>query len=61
MLTNLPATADDVRALAASRAEAVQGWLVEQGKVPLERVFLLPPKTEADDKGKASRVDFSLR
>jgi hypothetical protein len=61
MLTNLPVTQEDVRALAASRAEVVQGWLVEQGKVPLERVFLLPAKTGADDKGKASRVDFSLR
>ena len=61
MLTNLPATPEDVRALALGRAEAVQGWLIEQGKVSPERVFLLPPKTEVDDKGKASRVDFSLR
>jgi hypothetical protein len=61
MLTNLPASPEDVRALAISRAEAVQGWLLEQGKVSPERVFLLPPKTEADDKGKASRADFSLR
>jgi hypothetical protein len=29
--------------------------------VPPERVFLLPPKVEADEKGKASRVDFSLK
>ena len=61
MLTNLPATDDDVKALAGRRAEAVQTWLLEQGKVPPERVFLLPPKVEADDKGKASRVDFSLK
>jgi outer membrane protein OmpA-like peptidoglycan-associated protein len=61
MLSNLPATDDDVKALAGRRAEAVQGWLVEQGKVPPERVFLLPPKVEADEKGKASRVDFSLK
>jgi hypothetical protein len=61
MLTNLPATADDIRDLATRRAEAVQGWLVEQGKVAPERVFLLPPKVEADDKGKASRADFSLK
>ncbi len=61
MLTNLPATDDDIAALAARRAEVVQGWLVEQGKVPPERVFLLPPKVEHDDKGKGSRADFSLR
>lgn len=61
MLTNLPATDDDMKALAARRAEAVQAWLVEQGKVPVERIFLLPPKTAADDKSKGNRVDFSLR
>jgi hypothetical protein len=61
MLTNLPVTDEDVKALAGRRAEAVQGWLVEQGKVPPERVFLLPSKVGADEKGKASRVDFSLK
>ncbi len=67
MLTNLPATAEDVQALAVRRAEAVQSWLVEQGKVPVARIFLLPPKVEVAksdaDKAKssASRVDFSLR
>ncbi|UCV27110.1 DUF748 domain-containing protein [Ferribacterium limneticum] len=61
MLANFPASDDDIKALATRRAEAVQGWLVEQGKVPPERVFLLPPKVERDDKGKGSRADFSLR
>jgi len=61
ILTNLPVSDDDVKALAERRAEAVQGWLVEQGKVPPERVFLLPSKVGADEKGKASRVDFSLK
>ena len=61
MLTNLPASDDDVRALAVRRAETVQGWLVDSGKVPVERIFLLPAKIEADTKAKASRVDFSLR
>lgn len=66
MLTNFPATDDDLKALATRRAEVVQAWLVEQGKVPPERIFLLPPKVEAGDKdknggGKASRADFSLK
>jgi hypothetical protein len=66
MLTNFPASDDDLRALATRRAETVQAWLVEQGKVPPERIFLLPPKVEADDKdknggAKASRADFSLK
>lgn len=61
MLTNTQVSAEDVRALAIRRAETAQLWLVEQGKVAAERVFLLPPKIEVDPKGKASRVDFSLR
>jgi len=61
LLANTPSTADDLQRLANRRAEVVQSWLVEQGKIPSERLFLLSPKVEADDKGKASRVDFSLR
>jgi hypothetical protein len=61
MLANLPASDEDIKTLANRRAEAVQSWLVEQGKVPPERVFLLPPKVEHDDRGKGGRADFSLR
>ena len=61
MLTNLPASDENVRELALLRAENVQAWLIEQGKVPAARIFLVPPKIGPDDKGKASRVDFSLR
>ncbi len=58
----------DVRALAQERANQVKTWLVESGKVPVERVFVLAPKL-GEDKDKsdakaatsASRVDFSLR
>lgn len=63
MLANLPATDDDVVQLAKRRAENVQVWLIEQGKVAPERLFLVPPKADGDAeaKGKGSRVDFSLR
>ncbi|WP_428827671.1 DUF748 domain-containing protein [Azonexus sp. IMCC34842] len=61
MLANLPATDDDVRQLAQRRAENVQVWLIEQGKVAAERLFIVPPKVEPDEKGKSSRVDFSLK
>lgn len=63
MLANLPVTDEDVRALAIRRAEAVQSWLVVQGKVGPERLFLLPAKvsSEREAKASASRVDFSLR
>ncbi|MGE5470858.1 MAG: DUF748 domain-containing protein [Bacteroidota bacterium] len=61
MLAHLPVTEDDIKALAARRAEAVQGWLVDSGKVPVERIFLLPVNTTPDDKASGNRVDFSLR
>ena len=61
MLTNARAADEDIRQLAKQRAENVQGWLIEQGKVLPERIFLLPPKAEADEKAKATRADFSLR
>ena len=61
MLTNLPATDEDVQQLALRRAENVQSWLIDEGKVPPERMFLVEPKAEASDKDKGSRVDFSLR
>lgn len=61
MLANLPATDDDIHQLAKRRAENVQVWLVEQGMISPERLFLVPPKAGADEKAKGSRVDFSLR
>lgn len=61
LLANLATADEDVRQLAQRRGEVVQAWLVEQGKIPMERVFLLPPKVGADAKASPSRVDFSLR
>ena len=61
MLANTPVTDEDVQQLALRRAENVQSWLIDEGKVPAERIFLVEPKTEAGEKGKGSRVDFSLR
>ncbi|MCX9157678.1 DUF748 domain-containing protein [Niveibacterium sp. 24ML] len=65
---NAKVGAEDVRTLAIARANRVQNWLVELGKVSADRVFLLAPKL-GDDKDKsdakgatsASRVDFTLR
>jgi hypothetical protein len=61
MMTNLPASDDDVRQLATRRGERVQTWLIEQGKVPGDRIFLLPAKVAPGDKVSGSRADFSLR
>ncbi len=60
------ATVGDVelKALADRRASAVKSYLEEQGKIPNARLFLVAPKLTADgisDKGKPSRVDFSVQ
>ena len=64
-LANLSVGDDELRALATRRAQVVQGWLVEQGQVPLSRIFLLPVKlgTAAPGGGEVgqNRVIFSLR
>ena len=59
MLANTAVSDEDVRNLARRRAENVQVWLIEQGKVAPERLFLVPPK--AGEAVPGARVDFSLR
>jgi outer membrane protein OmpA-like peptidoglycan-associated protein len=65
MLANLSVGEDELRALATRRAQVVQGWLVEQGQVPLGRIFLLPIQITAAAPGGTDtghhRVNFSLR
>ena len=65
LLANQSVSDEDMRTLAARRGQAAQTWLVEQGQVPLSRIFLLPVKIEAaagspPGSGR-NRVDFSLR
>lgn len=63
MLANISAGDSEMRELAESRAMAARDWLVEQGGVPGDRVFVLDSKIEAEAGGKksGSRVEFSLR
>lgn len=63
MLANINAGDSEMRDLAERRAVAARTWLVEQGAVPGDRVFVLEPKigAEADSKKSGSRVEFSLR
>ncbi|HKP66571.1 MAG TPA: DUF748 domain-containing protein, partial [Casimicrobiaceae bacterium] len=58
--------ADDgsLRDLANRRAQTVKEWLVDQGEIPAERVFVVAPKLTGEgieDKGAATRVDFSIK
>jgi hypothetical protein len=55
MLANLSIDEDDFIALGNRRAQVAKDWLVRQGQVPPERIFLVAPKS-----GAAGRVDFAL-
>lgn len=64
ILTHTAISDDDLRDLANRRALAVKNWLLKNGQIASERVFLVAPKLAAEevkDKGKVSRVDFSLK
>lgn len=59
-------TDDNLQALANRRAQSVKNWLVTEGKVPTERIFVLASKLGAsnmknDKAAPTSRVDFSLK
>ncbi|MCX8146632.1 MAG: DUF748 domain-containing protein [Azovibrio sp.] len=48
--------------LAARRGRLVRDWLVEQGQVPVERIFVMAPQVGTGDAANpANRVAFSLR
>jgi uncharacterized protein involved in outer membrane biogenesis len=66
MLQHVQVTDDDLRNLAARRAEAVRNRLLKSGDIAPDRLFITGSKTGAGDdkenaKAKASRVDFALR
>lgn len=62
ILANTAVSADDLNALAQQRALAARNWLVEQGGVPAERVFVLASKVEVPgEDGCGTCVRFSLR
>jgi uncharacterized protein involved in outer membrane biogenesis len=63
MLANINAGDSEMRDLAERRAVAARDWLVGQGAVPGDRVFVLEPKVEADadSKKSVSHAEFSLR
>lgn len=65
MLANAPAGEAELHELASHRGKAVADWLHEVGKIPRERIFLLPPKIVADGTGPKDaplgRVEFALK
>jgi hypothetical protein len=66
ILANSPISDDDLISLGNRRSQAVKEWLLTNGKVPPERLFILASKLGANGatnakKAVPSRVDFSLR
>lgn len=63
MLTHLEVGDEELRQLAARRANAVKDALLQAGKIEPERLFIVEPKglaPEKKDKVKDSRVDFKI-
>lgn len=64
MITHIEVTNDDLRQLAARRAQEARSAILQSGKIESSRVFILDPKTLAPEKRKDvkdSRADFKLR
>jgi uncharacterized protein involved in outer membrane biogenesis len=61
MLAHADVGADDLQRLANVRAQAAKEWLMAQGKVPAERLFINAPVVATPEKGKPTRADFGLR
>jgi len=67
MIANTEIDSDDLVALGNRRAQAVKEWLLKNGQVAGERVYILATKASAEEPAKGasgpgpSRVDFSLK
>jgi len=64
LLQNTPVGEEDLRDLGRRRSQRVEDWLLHQGQVAAERLFVLSPRIGEDGKettAKTSRVDFSLK
>lgn len=62
ILSHMEISDEQLQALAEQRANAARSWLIEQGGVASERIFVLGGKIESkhQDEAHGSRVEFSL-
>ncbi len=60
LATTVAVTPDDLRALAAARAQRVRDYLTNEGKIAADRLFLTQPK-EAQKENKGPRVFLTLQ
>jgi hypothetical protein len=64
MLEHASVGAEDLRRLANARAQAAKDWLLDRGKLPAERVFVVAPQLDAADTkdgGGPARVQFGVK
>jgi hypothetical protein len=62
LLAKLPVADDDLRQLAERRGRSVRNWLVDNGGVGVERVFVMVPRVDrADGSVTPGRAVFELR
>ena len=63
MLANIDAGEAEMQELAHQRADAARDWLIEQGGISGERIFVLQPQvsTETDREKSHTKAEFSLR
>lgn len=62
MLVNIVINDGDLKVLAENRAIAARNWLIENGEVPSERIFVVGVHEDgADEQKKGSRVEFLLK
>jgi hypothetical protein len=60
ILANTVIDDDDFLALGNRRAQAARDWLITNGQVSGERIFIVGAKSASGDKGSPSRADFAL-
>jgi hypothetical protein len=61
MLTNIQINDNDLAALAERRAQAARNWLIENGKIPDERIFVVSVEAKEDEQKKGNRAEFLLK
>ncbi len=60
LYTAIEITENDLRLLAHQRASAAKGYLVDQGKVKVERLYIVRPKVDTGEEDARSRVKFNF-
>tara|TARA_R110002073_G_scaffold332890_1_gene519605 strand:- start:1986 stop:5177 length:3192 start_codon:yes stop_codon:yes gene_type:complete len=61
ILKNIEVSNDNLQDLAEQRADAARNWLIDQGGIANDRVFVLGAETETDESKTGSRAEFSLK